>query len=313
MASILPSLAKTWSIGQNQTVTSGGTLLADTQNMMLLFINQLITWGWTVVGSGSTNYGSGANDGTNRFRTTADMVASAWITLSNSTMGVSLQMQHNASNNGQWTWKGSYAGFTGGSLSSTVAGTASDSFACNTAGGTSFPFAGSGTFATVCKWHSWKSSDNYVHQVVVYVASVPVFWFRAEKATNAPAGFPVATITVNDEGAGTTANKMLVTAVAFYAYYNAAARTYGYMQVSIGSNATQGLAVAIYDSNYMISPIGVASTTAAILGMGFWCADLYLVASSLQEGAAMPASGARTWVVCGDLLLPWTDVAMQIT
>ena len=310
MASTLPTLAKTWTIVQNQTTTSGGTVATDTNNLMLTLINLLISWGWSVVGSGSTNYGSGANDGTNRFRTTADIVANAWITLNNSTMGVSLQLQVNSS--AQWSWKGSYAGFTGGTPSTTVAGTASDSFLCNTQQGTDYPF-GNTVFATTCKWHAWKSSDNYAHMIVVYVASVPVFFLRIEKAANAPTGFPAATVSALTQGSSTAVNRMLIAQLTWYMYYASAVRALTYMQVCIGTSAVQAQVVSVYDSNYMISPIGPASTTTAILGMGFWCADLYLIASSLQEGAALPATGARTWVVCGDLLLPWTDVAMQIT
>ena len=316
MASVLPTLAKTWSYVQNQTVSSAGTVDGDTSNMMLLLINQLITWGWAVVGSGSTAYGSGANDGTNRITVTANFSNSCWITLSNSTMGMSLQIQKDSSANGKWNWKGSYAGFSGGSPSATVAGTASDVFQANAQGAVAYPFS-SAAFATTCKWHGWRSSDNYVHMLVVYNASVPIFWLRLEKSANAPAGFPAATVCIWDQGnhAGTY-NMMILADVGTFqwmCYYASAARVLSYMQVCIGTTAVQGLVVAIYDSNYMISPIGPASTTTAILGMGFWCADLYLVASSLQEGATMPAAGARTWVVCGDLLLPWTDVAMQVT
>jgi hypothetical protein len=284
---------------------------------MLAIINLLISWGWTVVGSGSTNYGSGANDGVNRLRTISDVVSNSWITLSNATMGVSLQIQL-INTIAQWSWMGSYAGFTGGTITSSVAGTAADSFYCaltNPSG--DYPFGSSFT-ANTCRWHGWKSSDNNVHQIVVYCSSVPTFFLRIEKSVAAPTGFPAATISVLNSGSNGMVNMMLVANLNWYVWYAAAARNLKYMQVGIGAGpnptSVQSLAsVSVYDSNYMISPIGPASTTAAILGMGFWCADLYLVASSLQDGATMPASGARTWVVCGDLLLPWTDVAMQIT
>ena len=312
MASTLPTLSKTWSFVQNQTVTSVGTVEGDTNNLMLLLINQLITWGWTVVGSGSTAYGSGANDGTNRITTTANFSASCWITLSNSTMGCSLQIQKSTTPN--WIWRGSYAGFTGGSPSATVAGTAADSFNANSSGGggAAAPF-GASAFATTCKWHGWKSSDNYVHEIVVYIASNPGFHLRIEKAVNAPAGFPAAVFAINDAG-GSGSNKMILGSLIWTMWYSSARQQMYYMTVAIlGGMFIQSMVVSGFDNNYMIAPIGVAWTTAPVLGMGFWNADLYVVASSLTEGATFPSSGPRTWVVCGDLLLPWTDVAMQIT
>jgi hypothetical protein len=312
MASTLPTLQKTWTVVANQTVASAGTVDGDTSNLMLLIISQLITWGWTVVGSGSTAYGGGANDSVNRITTTANFSNSCWITLSNSTMGISLQIQKNSSTDGLWNWRASYAGFTGGTPSATVAGTAADSFICNLTVGLGYPFIGN-AFATTCKWHGWKSSDNYVHDVIVYVSSVPVFRLRVEKSANAPTGFPAAVVAVLDQGNGSGTNRLLVGGINWYAWYAASKRTLQYMQACIGTTAVQGMTVSVFDNNYMISPVGVASTTAAVLGMGFWNADLYLIASSLQEGTAFPATGARTWVVCGDFLLPWTDVAMQIT
>ena len=313
MASVLPTPVKTWTLVKNQSMASSGVLATDTNVLMLALINQLITWGWTISGSGSTAYGGGANDSTNRIASTANMSVGCWITLYNSAMGLYLQIQQHSATSGQWIFRGSYAGFSGGSPSATVAGTAADSFNANIQNGFNTPFCNI-AFGSTCKWHGWKSSDNYVHRIVVYVSSVPTFFLHLEKAVNAPAGFPAAVAAVLDQGASSTTNKILLAGLHWYSYYAAARADLGVMQVTVAGTTGPALAnPGVFDSNWAILPLGCGSVTAAIYGPAFWFADLWLVATSLQEAATFPASGARQFVVCGDLVLPWDDTAMQVT
>jgi hypothetical protein len=321
MASVIPTFIKTWSLVQNQAYVTTGVVATDNKNMVLLIVNQLITWGWTVSGSGSSNYGSGARDGTNRWRTVADIVASAWIELHNGTMGCYLQLFHNSSNSGQFTWQGSYAGFSGGTINATTAGTASDSFNCNTGNGTNFPI---GNAAFSAKWHGWASSDGYVNRIIVYNNSVPVFCLHMEKPTVAVTGFPNCVMGISDEGGGSSNNQLLLstwfTSYMWFVYYASARRGVCGVLPYIGGVATPTSAQAQtivnpVDTNWTIVNVGAGAnvaTTSLFAGIFFWFADLWSIATALQEGATLPASGARQVVVCGDLLLPWSDVAMQV-
>lgn len=319
MASVIPTPIKTWNFVTNQSYTTSSVAITDAKNMVLTIVNQLVTWGWTVSGSGSTNYGSGARDGTNRWRTTADIVANAWIELHNSTMGCYLVIKNDPSNVADITWLGSYLGFSGGTPSATVSGTATDSFFCNYANAQSYPF---GNVAFSCKWHGWQSTDGYVNRIVVYVNSVPVFALHMEKPTAPVSGFPSCVMGVIDQS-GT--NNMLSVSIWFsgsggwWTYFAGARRAiYGALPYAGAAGGSAGAlqaqtTVNPVDGNWVISNVGACGGNVALFqGLHFWFADLWSVATSLQEGSAMPATGARQVVVCGDFLLPWPDVAMQV-
>ena len=309
MASVLPTLTKTWNLVQNQAYTTASNVTTDNKSMTLAIVNQLISWGWTCKGSGSTGSG-GARDNTNRWSTISNIVASAWIELYNSTMGAYLLIQNDGSNTCALTWKVSYTGFSGGSPSATVAGTAADSFDPSYSAGAALPFNSS---AFSAKWHGWQSTDGYVNKIVVWVNSVAVFLFHIEKPTNGVAGFPSVGVVVNNQGNSASNNRALVGSLNWYTYEASAKQTYSVAQIYVGSTALQAVTIVNpHDSNWCIGPLGVGSVTAAISGLQFWCADTYLIASSINQGSALPATGARLWVKVGDMLLPWSDVAMQI-
>jgi hypothetical protein len=319
MASVIPTFAKTWSLVQNQAYATSSVTATDNKAMTLLIVNQLIAWGWTVSGSGSTNYGSGARDGTNRWRTIADIVASAWIELHNGTMGLYLVVQGAAGNNGQFGWVASYLGFSGGTPTATVSGTATDSFNANYNNATNYPISNS---ALTAKWHGWASSDGTVNRIVVYVGSKPVFHLHVEKPVVAVAGFPNSVITVMDQGSNAASNNMMLIGVWFtggyggwYTYYLAARRALFGVLPAFGAGASvqsQTIACPV-DGNWSLSNVGCGvNGVAAFQGLFFWFSDLWSVASSLQEGATLPASGARQVVKCGDFVLPWSDVAMAV-
>lgn len=311
MASVLPTLVKSYNLVQNQSYTTSSVVATDNKAMVLAIVNQLITWGWTCKGSGSTGSG-GARDNTNRWATVTNIVASAWIEIYNATMGFYLCIQNDGSNGGTFTWKGSYVGFSGGSPSATVSGTAADSFNANYGGGAYYPISNT-TFSA--KWHGWQSTDGYINKIVVYYNSIPTFFLHIEKPTNAVAGFPNVIASIGDQGNSSTNNRAIMANIFWYTYESSALRTYSPVEATLhGSTAIQALtAVNIHDNNWCLSPLGFGSSTAAIYGLSGWCMDTYLIASSIQEGAALPATGARTWVVVGDMVLPWSDVAMQVT
>ena len=317
MPSVIPAFTKTWSYVQNQSYTTGGSSTIDNKSMVLNIVNQLITWGWEVSGSGSSYYGSGARDGVNRWSTIDDIVASAWIELHSAAMGCYLVVKDNG-DNGTFLWLGSYLGFSGGTPSATQAGTAPDSFNCNQQNGGSYP-CGNASFSA--KWHGWSSSDGYVNRIVVYVNSIPVLYLHFEKPTITIDGFPNCVMSVLDSG-GSAQNMMIVnkwftgSGGGWFMYYASTRQSLFGVLPFLGPDQVSAQLqtnVCPIDGNWMICNVGCGNNNnTAIQGIFFWFADLWTVASLLQEGATMPASGARQVVVCGDFLLPWTNVAMQV-
>jgi hypothetical protein len=331
MPSVIPGFVKTWTISPNNAFTSGGISISnDNLNFMLVFVNWLLANGWTCGGSGTGTtggtyaYAAHGTPGTSLWVALASFGGSAWIRLINSTMGIELLFQEGASY--QFTCNASYLGFTGGagSVSATVAPTATDSFKCNSGGASDVLFNGA-MFSG--KYHTWKSSDGYVNHFILYVNSVPVFHFHVEKPTNAVAGLPSAVISIRDQNNGTTTNvDTVVTWTSmngpWYTYFASAIRYLSYALVAVGVSNSYGailvqalLVPNLLDGNWSITPLGAAIGTNAYGGLYFWFADLWLIASSLQEGCLMPSTAPYQVVVVGDLLMPWlnSSVPMQVS
>jgi hypothetical protein len=232
-------------------------------------------------------------------------------------MGCYLVIKNDLSNYAAITWLGSYLGFSGGSPSATVSGTAADSFACNYSNAQAYPFS---NIAVSCKWHGWQSTDGYVNRIVVYVSSIPVFALHMEKPTAPVAGFPSCVMGVCD-ASGLGANMLTTSAWltgngGWWTYFAGARRAlYGVLPYGGGGGVYFQAQTIVnpVDGNWIISNVGACGgNVAPFQGLHFWFADLWSVATSLQEGSTMPATGARQVVVCGDFLLPWPDVAMQV-
>ena len=332
MPSVIPGFIKTWTISPNNAFTSGGVSISnDNLNFMIVFVNWLLANGWTCGGSGTGTtggtyaYGAHGTPGTSLWVAIASFGGSAWIRLVNSTMGIELLIQEGATY--QFSCLASYLGFTGGggSVSATVAPTATDSFNCKSSTAAASVWFNGAMFSG--KYHTWKSSDGYVNHFVLYVNSVPVFHFHAEKPVNAVPGFPSAVVGVRDQSGGTTTNVDIIAQWANYpaewfAYFSSAARNLSYAQVSIGPTSTLGAvnvqaitAIDLLDGNWNITPMGCAANITAYAGLYFWFADLWLIASSLQEGCLMPSTAPYQVVVVGDMLMPWlnSSVTMQVS
>jgi hypothetical protein len=311
MASVIPGFEKTWTISANNAYTTAGTTAeADNCYLLTAIINWMISNGWTFVGSGN---GTGGTSSSSSFTWTNSLttcfLGSAWVQLHNSTIGCYLLVQQNATaTNYSFTWTVSASGWTG-SISATSPGTAPGD--ATSAGTAADPF-GNATFSA--KWHAWKSSDGYVTRIVVYVNSVPVFHFHAEKPTNPIGGtFPGFVIGVIQEGANAfTVNNCLValwTSVSTY-YWRSLNGSFAGSLIYYGSTGSlQTVAAAnTYDGNWAILPVGACNSG----GFYFWFADLWCIASALQEGCLLPASPPYQVVVVGDLVLPWTNTPMQV-
>ena len=332
MPSVIPGFIKTWTISPNNAFTSGGVSISnDNLNFMIVFVNWLLANGWTCGGSGTGTtggtyaYGAHGTPGTSLWVAIASFGGSAWIRLVNSTMGIELLIQEGATY--QFSCLASYLGFTGGggSVSATVAPTATDSFNCKASGAGATVWFNAVMFSG--KYHTWKSSDGYVNHFVLYVNSVPVFHLHVEKPVNAVAGFPSAVVGLRDQAGGTTTN---VDTIAQWANWNSSWTTYfasairylTYAQVVTGATVSQGAvaiqaitAIDLLDGNWNITPMGCAANIASYAGLYFWFADLWLIASSLQEGCLMPSTAPYQVVVVGDMLMPWlnSSVAMQVS
>ena len=333
MPSVIPGFQKTWTISANNAFTTGGVSnFQDTTNMLVVFFNWLLANGWTCGGSG-TGTGGAYAFGAHGTPSVSLLVGSgsfgngsggnAWIRLMNATMGIEVLVQQ-ASGTGSaiFAWYASYAGFTGGAPSATVAPTATDAFTCNTqAGATGYPFWNTGTFSG--KYHTWKSSDGYVNHFILYINSIPVFHFHSEKPTNAIAGLPSAIIGVFDDnngGAGADNNMCQIgawlTHAWYHTYFASAAQNLNGAIITINTTTARSIAAAcLLDGNWSITPVGCGNTSGSYAGFYFWFADLWTVATVLQEGCLMPSTAPYQVVVVGDLLLPWLNnsTPMQVT
>ncbi len=324
MPSVIPGFTKTWTITANNAFTSGSvSAFNDTCNMMVVFTTWLLANGWTLVNNGTGGNAGlpGAYSALNNLW--ADQTSfgnvnagNAWMQLTNTTMGLYLLIQQQATAGSYaFTWKASYIGWSGGAPGAYTLPTApADAFICNRNQVVAYPF-GNSTYLS-CKYHTWKSSDNYVNRFIVYFNNVPVFHFHAEKVVNAVAGFPAAVIAVMDEGSSTTTNMCLVVtwviAGGWYSYFSAAARILlgGFPYIG-GVSPQAATAVDPLDSNWQILPVCCGMTISAVLCLLFWFSDLWTVSSTLQEGCLLPSAAPYQCVVVGDFLLPWTNTVMQ--
>ena len=319
MASLLPTLQKTWEHHENQILVA--QVSADLQNRQfcLAFKNQLkalTAFPWTVVGSSSSNVGTfSATDGVDRWTTTTDIAINNWIIVRQTAFGFNFDMliQRSVSNLTA-VYISSGDGFTGGAL--TTRPTATDEVAIITSGAADLSSL-SRHIMTVS-----QSTDGTSLRMWLFAGSAVKSMLIIDKMKN-----PISQLTkpwiATWTPTVTHAGLFLETGTWFG--YHAGALTFATTSEAVrGSTATQvmlgeftaGQVANELSGSYFMAPIGALCVTNTKRGRHGELYDLWTGSAILTNGDTYPGaaeSPLHQFVQVGVLIFPFPPTVVPLT
>lgn len=314
------SLTKTWQLSVNQTVTAQGSgvaterrLLRTIKNLMIGFANSP----WSV--RGSSNGTTAGMDQVDRWSSDGDIVknsagsAHSWIVLRQTGIGTNFEacIDMNSGSTGLASVIVSpSAGFTGGST--TARPTATDESVLISSS------QWSSAVDAQHQIHAMQSTDGACFLLFVYrnTTNMCTCWVFQKPATLRVSGWTTpaisfaagstSTIAANASslasGSGTSGRLGSV---------NFAARWTG--EGISGANALYALTGLAdqandFDSSWIVSPIGIASTTLNARGAPCALTDIWWAPTGLADGDTFPNSATnKRFLKLGPFVVPWTN------
>lgn len=316
----LPVLQKTWSIDANNSVANTGTALTTGKNLLVSLIARLIamtssSWVCYYSCKGAVGGVGTAGDGVNRWASASDIVlASAgsnhsWMVLRNTNTGVQVCIDL-INNNSTITWSitiSPSAGFTGGSI--TARPTATDEWSYSTS--QAWGFSGSDI---AHRFTIWQSTDGHCTRIMLASAgAITAFMVLGEKFNASVTGFTYPYLCMIYSGSAPTWSNTFGLVKIRHGGITGATETLveagGTLSYAY-SNATIGQVPNSVDSSYGFWPIGIAGTTAGLVGRMGSFYDLWIGSSAVATADRYPLDTdvpPGQFIQIGSYVLRWLD------
>jgi hypothetical protein len=336
----MPSLVKSWQHSVNIRYAASGTVAVDHRRALYTMVSSMLSFStnpWTHLQSCDSS-GVSSDPGTNLWTDATKLIwntsagggqVRSWIVIKQTKILSNLQVliECHAGTGATSPWErfirvyiSASAGF--GSGTTTSRPTATDEV-CLCDGSNSGTFSGywfyanTSTFAPVI--HVMQSSDGECTRVVFCCAgksrSLFVFDKQCNPVTGATAPFIAA------KAAGSTDATYIT-----YAYFNDVTPAIG-LNSSLAYSAyftSEGYVAGMLgerlnvvaneiSGEWPLSPIGLASETTGARGRHGTLYDIWWGTSNQADGTTYPASGAKTLVQFGHIVLPWNGTSPLLT
>lgn len=317
----MPTLAKTWQHSQ-VSVSALGSLALQNADTMFRLKNALVSFGtlpWTVVSSSDSST-AGASD---KWLAAANCVWAnsgsnhSWIVLKQtgiaSNFQICIDLNVSAVNGSQIALIVSpSAGFTGGSI--TARPTATDEAALYTARTWSY-----GTAAAAQQFTYMQSTDGQCTRFIVWKGAVAAACWVLDKPQGLPASLsgwasPFVALVQGTSGgdfdAATYANLNGGSGNNLRLRADSSGTVASCFLAAEGSSATAGQNQTVANeasSEWPLAPVAVTSDTNQARGRWGYLADCWLGSTTPVSGDVYPASGTKTLITVGDLVLPWDN------
>lgn len=318
----LPTLAKTWQITANQTVTAQGTALLTDTRIIRTIKNCLVGFAsnpWVCIGSSDARSGpagGSALDGVDRWTSDSVLTSAiagsrhAWYVAGQTGInsGFQICLDRNSTSAGLGSVVVSpSAGFTGGS--DTARPTATDEIVLISAA------AWASGVDTQHQIHVWQSTDGQCTRVMVWRGSTNMCtFFLFDKPQNPVSGWTNPSISV----AVGSATNIVITYTTLTAGTGSRGRGTGTFTALWTGESTGGSVILPnltdvgttandLSGEWPMFPIGIASTTLSHKGRHGNLFDIWWRPTSLADADTIPNDASTRRFAClGPLILPWT-------
>lgn len=313
----LPTLVKTHQFNANNQVVDSGVAATNYKTVLLAIKNAILgiaTGAPTIGYSCSSTVAGSANDGVDRWATTANIVigapgaAHSWFVFKCPGLATSAQVLFSceASSILLLVVYSPSAGFTGGST--TARPTATDEVVVSLSAGTALTSAA----AASTRWSVDIPTDGSIIRILTAWSGNPQVSIEIQKPLGAVSGWSNPIYAHHITGMGTNTVGTLASGTSPIGRIrigttngNAGLTCEGNQGGNLTADTNIGNIANEVDGGWMMPPPGVACYTSGIRGRHASLIDIYFGSPSVASGDGYPADGSNQFIQYGAFAFPW--------